>query len=60
MGLPMTIVVPLLTAECVELLSEEATPEEYQLWQSLGDAWNVPRWDLDGTSGPPHLLAFIW
>lgn len=42
-GLPMTIVAPLLTPECVRLLSEEVTPEEDQLWQSLGDPWNIPR-----------------
>lgn len=42
----MTVVVPLLTPACVQLLGQEVTPEEDQLWQSLGDAWNVPRWDL--------------
>ncbi|CAG06824.1 unnamed protein product [Tetraodon nigroviridis] len=41
-GLPMTIVVPLLTPACVQLLSLEVTQEEDRLWQSLGDAWNVP------------------
>lgn len=46
-GLPMTIVVPLLTPGSVQLLREEVTPEEERLWQSLGDAWNVPRWDED-------------
>lgn len=46
-GLPMTIVVPLLTPACVQLLKTEVTPEEEQLWLSLGDAWNIPRWDQD-------------
>lgn len=46
-GLPMTIVVPLLTPGSVQLLREEVTPEEERLWQSLGDNWNVPRWDQD-------------
>lgn len=41
--LPPTIVVPLLTPLSIRLMSEEATTEEDQLWQSLGDAWNIPR-----------------
>lgn len=56
-GLPMTIVTPLLTPECVQLLSEEVAPEEDQLWQSLGDPWNVPRWE--STSDPLDFLRFI-
>lgn len=56
-GLPMTIVAPLLTPECVQLLSEEATPEEAKLWQSLGDSWNVPRWE--STSDLLEFLRFI-
>lgn len=55
MGLIMTIVVPLLTPECVQLLSKEVTPEEDRLWRSLGDTWNVPRC---GASGPPDLWIF--
>lgn len=43
--LPPTIVAPLLTPECIRLMSEEATAEEDELWQSLGEAWNVTRWD---------------
>lgn len=49
----MTIVVPLLTPGSVQLLREEVTPEEERLWKSLGDAWNVPRWDED----LEHFLA---
>ncbi|XP_046730489.1 epidermal growth factor receptor kinase substrate 8-like protein 3 [Silurus meridionalis] len=41
--LPACVVVPLLEPECVRFMSEEATQEEDQLWQSLGDAWNIPR-----------------
>jgi len=42
-GLSATVVAPLLTPECFRLLSEEATTEEDELWQSLGDPWNIPR-----------------
>lgn len=41
--LPMTIVAPLLIPQAIRLMSEEASAEEDQLWQSLGDAWNIPR-----------------
>ncbi|XP_030634199.1 epidermal growth factor receptor kinase substrate 8-like protein 3 [Chanos chanos] len=41
-GLPPTIVSPRLTMPCFRFLGDEVTPEEDRLWQSLGDAWNVP------------------
>ncbi|XP_038866589.1 epidermal growth factor receptor kinase substrate 8-like protein 3 isoform X1 [Salvelinus namaycush] len=58
--LPPTIVAPLLKPECIRLLSEEATPEEDQLWQSLGDAWNVPstKWPEDDEDIPTYTLEF--
>ncbi|XP_021424984.2 epidermal growth factor receptor kinase substrate 8-like protein 3 isoform X3 [Oncorhynchus mykiss] len=58
--LPPTIVAPLLKPECIRLLSEEATPEEDQLWQSLGDAWNVPstKWLEDDEDIPTYTLEF--
>ncbi|XP_028261047.1 epidermal growth factor receptor kinase substrate 8-like protein 3 isoform X2 [Parambassis ranga] len=60
-GLPQTIVAPLMTPECIRLLSEEATPEEDQLWQSLGDAWNIPstRWPEDDEDIPTYNLEFF-
>lgn len=51
-GLPMTITTPPLTPECIRFLEDEAAPEEYELLQSLGDAWNIPRWGRDCASGP--------
>lgn len=42
-GLPQTVVTPLLMPEFVDMMSKEATEEEYKLWQFLGDAWNIPR-----------------
>ncbi|XP_041747321.2 epidermal growth factor receptor kinase substrate 8-like protein 3 [Coregonus clupeaformis] len=58
--LPPTIVVPLLEPECIRLLSEEATPEEDQLWQSLGDPWNIPstKWPEDDEDIPTYTLEF--
>uniref|UniRef100_A0A665UK52 EPS8-like 3a n=1 Tax=Echeneis naucrates TaxID=173247 RepID=A0A665UK52_ECHNA len=44
--LPPTIVAPLLTPQCIHLLSEEASTDEDQLWQTLGDPssnWGPPR-----------------
>ncbi|XP_073717380.1 epidermal growth factor receptor kinase substrate 8-like protein 3 isoform X1 [Misgurnus anguillicaudatus] len=40
--LPQSVVVPLLEPMCIQFLSEHATTEEDQLWQSLGDPWNIP------------------
>eukprot|EP00066_Takifugu_rubripes_P022938 XP_011612204.1 PREDICTED: epidermal growth factor receptor kinase substrate 8-like protein 3 [Takifugu rubripes] len=57
-GLPMTIVIPLLTPECVQLLSEEVTPEEDQLWQSLGDSWNVPSNQWPNADIQPYMPEF--
>lgn len=55
-GLPQTIVTPLLIPGFVDMMSKEATEEEYKLWQFLGDAWNIPRLEsvvltLSHTSG---------
>lgn len=41
--LPPTVVSPLLTDAAIQLLSQVVTPEEDQLWGSLGDPWNIPR-----------------
>ncbi|XP_072571180.1 epidermal growth factor receptor kinase substrate 8-like protein 3 isoform X3 [Paramormyrops kingsleyae] len=56
---PPTIVAPLLTDQTIRLLSEEATAEEDQLWQSLGDAWNIPSsaWPDEDTV-PPYTPEF--
>ncbi|XP_062419718.1 epidermal growth factor receptor kinase substrate 8-like protein 3 isoform X2 [Pungitius pungitius] len=56
--LPETIVAPLLTPQCIRLLSEEASPEEDKLWQSLGDAWNIPstKWPEDDKDIPTYTL----
>ncbi|XP_031143286.1 epidermal growth factor receptor kinase substrate 8-like protein 3 isoform X2 [Sander lucioperca] len=59
--LPQTIVAPLLTPQCIRLLSEEASAEQDQLWQSLGDAWNIPstKWPEDDEDIPTYTLEFL-
>ncbi|XP_060925209.1 epidermal growth factor receptor kinase substrate 8-like protein 3 [Limanda limanda] len=59
--LPQTIVAPLLTPQCIRLMSEEASQEEDQLWQSLGDAWNIPstKWPEDDEDIPTYTLKFF-
>ncbi|XP_053508745.1 epidermal growth factor receptor kinase substrate 8 isoform X2 [Ictalurus furcatus] len=58
--LPACVVAPLLEPECVRFLSGEATQEEDQLWQSLGDAWNIPRtqWPEDDDEIPTFTPVF--
>ncbi|XP_061583075.1 epidermal growth factor receptor kinase substrate 8-like protein 3 isoform X2 [Cololabis saira] len=57
---PATIVAPLLTPQCIRLLSEEASSEEDELWQSLGDPWNIPssQWPEDDEDIPVYSLEF--
>ncbi|KAM9859368.1 epidermal growth factor receptor kinase substrate 8-like protein 3 [Aulostomus maculatus] len=57
--LPPTIVAPLFTPQSIRLLSEEASGEEDQLWQSLGDAWNIPstKWPEDDEDIPTFTLT---
>ncbi|XP_060897940.1 epidermal growth factor receptor kinase substrate 8-like protein 3 [Labrus mixtus] len=59
--LPQTIVAPLLTPACIRLMSEEASAEEDQLWQSLGDAWNIPstKWPDDDEDIPTYTPEFF-
>ncbi|XP_011472936.1 epidermal growth factor receptor kinase substrate 8-like protein 3 isoform X2 [Oryzias latipes] len=59
-NLPQTIIAPLFTPQCIRFMSEEATPEEDQLWQSLGDPWNIPstQWPEDDEDIPTYTLEF--
>ncbi|TRY86007.1 hypothetical protein DNTS_029350, partial [Danionella cerebrum] len=58
--LPPSVVAPLLEPETVMFLSEEASAEEDQLWQSLGDAWNIPstKWPEDDEDIPTFTPVF--
>ncbi|KAF7695365.1 hypothetical protein HF521_007088 [Silurus meridionalis] len=42
-GVAPSIVSPLLTEQALQLISQVVTPVEDQLWNTLGDAWNIPR-----------------
>ncbi|MBN3322293.1 ES8L3 protein, partial [Atractosteus spatula] len=57
--LPPSVLIPLLTPPAIQLLRQVVSPEEDQLWRSLGDAWNVPRsqWP-DGNNIPPYIPEF--
>ncbi|XP_005469617.1 epidermal growth factor receptor kinase substrate 8-like protein 3 isoform X2 [Oreochromis niloticus] len=59
--LPPSIVAPLLTPQCIRLMSEEASTEEDELWQSLGDAWNIPstQWPEDDEDIPTYTPQFF-
>ncbi|XP_051803805.1 epidermal growth factor receptor kinase substrate 8-like protein 3 [Acanthochromis polyacanthus] len=58
--LPSNIVAPLLTPQCIRLMSEEASTKEDELWQSLGDPWNIPstQWPEDDEDIPTYTLEF--
>ncbi|KAM9475987.1 epidermal growth factor receptor kinase substrate 8-like protein 3b isoform 1-T3 [Clarias gariepinus] len=54
-----SVVFPLLTEQALQLLTQEVTREEDQLWNSLGDAWNIPRskWP-NAEQIPPYVPQF--
>lgn len=54
-----SVVSPLLTEQTLQLLSQVVTPEEGQLWNSLQDAWNIPRpgWP-NADQIPPYVPQF--
>ncbi|MED6261407.1 hypothetical protein ATANTOWER_004786, partial [Ataeniobius toweri] len=60
-ALPQSIIAPLLTPQCIRLLSEEASSEEDELWQSLGDPWNIPstKWPEEDENIPTYTLQFF-
>uniref|UniRef100_A0A3Q4GTB7 EPS8 signaling adaptor L3a n=1 Tax=Neolamprologus brichardi TaxID=32507 RepID=A0A3Q4GTB7_NEOBR len=59
--LPPSIIAPLLTPQCIRLMSEVASTEEDELWQSLGDAWNIPstQWPEDDEDIPTYTPQFF-
>ncbi|XP_063064434.1 epidermal growth factor receptor kinase substrate 8-like protein 3b [Engraulis encrasicolus] len=56
---PPNVLPPFLTEEALQLMSQVVTPEEGQLWGSLGDCWSTPRhaWP-DGDQFPPYTPMF--
>ncbi|XP_051977594.1 epidermal growth factor receptor kinase substrate 8-like protein 3 [Xyrauchen texanus] len=58
--LPQSVIAPLFEPECIVFLSEEASADEDKLWQSLGDAWNIPstKWPEDDEDIPTFTPVF--
>ncbi|KAK9970531.1 hypothetical protein ABG768_026468 [Culter alburnus] len=58
-NIPPSVLSPLLTEKALQLMGSVVTPNEDQLWGSLGDAWNVPRskWP-NGNQIPPYYPEF--
>ncbi|XP_077401437.1 epidermal growth factor receptor kinase substrate 8-like protein 3b isoform X2 [Vanacampus margaritifer] len=56
--LPPTVISPLLTEAALRLLRQVVTPEEDQLWRSLGDSWNIPRSRWPDDDIPPYIPEF--
>ncbi|XP_057679689.1 epidermal growth factor receptor kinase substrate 8-like protein 3b isoform X2 [Corythoichthys intestinalis] len=57
-NLPTTVLSPLLTEASLRLLRQTVSPEEDQLWQSLGDSWNIPRSRWPDEDVPPYIPEF--
>ncbi|XP_048859025.1 epidermal growth factor receptor kinase substrate 8-like protein 3b [Brienomyrus brachyistius] len=57
--LPPSVISPLPTEAALRLMTQVVTPEENKLWQSLGDAWKIPRsrWP-NGDMVPPYKPVF--
>lgn len=56
-NLPAKVESPLLTQEAVDLLTNCLSSRETELWQSLEDAWTIPR-ELWKHPGPPYQPVF--
>uniref|UniRef100_A0A6M2DQI0 Putative epidermal growth factor receptor kinase substrate n=1 Tax=Xenopsylla cheopis TaxID=163159 RepID=A0A6M2DQI0_XENCH len=53
-NLPSKVVTPLLSREAVNLLINCVSSKETELWQSLGEAWLIPRDHWKGPVAPYH------
>lgn len=56
--IPPTVLSPLLSDATVQLLGSVVTPEEEELWGSLGDCWTVPRSQWPEEDIPPYIPEF--
>lgn len=57
-NLPSRVVVPLLTYDAIELLSNCLSSKETELWHSLGDAWHTPKDKWNGYVAP-YIPTFM-
>uniref|UniRef100_A0A672F5P1 EPS8-like 3b n=1 Tax=Salarias fasciatus TaxID=181472 RepID=A0A672F5P1_SALFA len=55
---PPNVVSPLLTDSAVELLEQVVTPDEDQLWKSLGNSWFIPRSRWPEGNVEPYVPQF--
>ncbi|XP_072306211.1 epidermal growth factor receptor kinase substrate 8-like protein 3b [Eucyclogobius newberryi] len=55
---PPSVMAPLLTDAAVQLLGSVVTPEEEQLWGSLGDYWMAPRSQWREEDIPQYIPQF--
>ncbi|KAM9342511.1 epidermal growth factor receptor kinase substrate 8-like protein 3b [Pholidichthys leucotaenia] len=55
---PPSVVSPLLTEPAMKLLERVVSPEEDQLWRSLGDSWNIPRSRWPDSNVPSYIPEF--
>ncbi|KAJ0036866.1 hypothetical protein NQD34_005543 [Periophthalmus magnuspinnatus] len=58
LDIPPTVQAPLLTDAAVQMLGSEVTPEEDELWGSLGDFWTVPRSQWAEEDIPHYIPEF--
>ncbi|XP_055021776.1 epidermal growth factor receptor kinase substrate 8-like protein 3b [Boleophthalmus pectinirostris] len=56
--IPLTVQAPLLTDAVMQLLSSVVTPEERQLWVSLGDFWTIPSSQWAEEDVPEYIPEF--
>lgn len=56
--IPPTVLSPLLTEPAVQLLGSVVSPEEEQLWVSLGECWTIPRSQWPQDEIPPYIPEF--
>lgn len=55
---PAAVLSPLLTDRALQLLREVVTPQEKELWASLGDTWTFSRSAWQNTDIPPYIPQF--
>lgn len=56
--LPPTVVSPLLTETALTLMGNVVTPEEDELWGSLGDSWTIPKSQWPEDDVKPYIPDF--
>ncbi|XP_053705689.1 epidermal growth factor receptor kinase substrate 8-like protein 3b [Synchiropus splendidus] len=55
---PSSVLSPLLTDRALQLLNDVVTPQEKELWSSLGDTWTFSRSSWQSSNIPPYIPEF--